>query len=500
MCWLIYRHSFFKDEVLTRRFLFFIIACKTLACFVYYWIYFCYYPKGFNGDSVSTLKDAEVMYSALQDHPADFFKMIFGLHSESDLDPLYEPYFKQIEKWGRADVSSNFFLNDNRTPIRINAVIRIFSFGYYSVHALFMLFISFVGQLAFYKAFKMYFKQKEILLALVIFITPSILFWTSGVLKEPLAFALMGVFTYCFMKLFRDFQFKLSYVLGAFITTLLFLVLKPYILLLILLPFILFVTLSYFKIKSGLRVFIIYIVAYVVIGSSLLVVLKFVFHKDVIETIVVRQNDFINLSRGGTFLLNTQKYVRFEYGDTSQYYMSDTVQKTYKIKPHAQYMYWNPHALNDTIFEKDNTDTSSFQFISTCAPSGSAIFVPRITYSFSSFVKLMPIALVNVLLRPLFFDAHSILELLASIENLCFVLLFFVAIYYRQKNSVDINLVWMCLFIVLSSFMLVGLTTTVLGAIVRYKIPFIPFLLMIPLLYLDINAIKNNPFVKRFLM
>ncbi|MCC6182753.1 MAG: hypothetical protein IT237_13070 [Bacteroidia bacterium] len=492
MCWFIYQHSFFKDEVLTRRFLFFIIICKTLACFVYYWIYFCYYPKGFNGDSVSTLKDAEVMYGALQNHPTDFLKMLFGLHSESDLDPLYEPYFKHIDKWGRADVSSNFFLNDNRTPIRINAVIRCFSFGYYSVHALFMLFVSFIGQLAFYKAFKMYFKHKEIYFALIIFITPSILFWTSGVLKEPLAFALMGVFTYCFMKLFRDFQFKLSYVIGVLLTTLLFLILKPYILLLILLPFILFVSLSYFKTKSGLRIFIIYIAAYVVVGSSLFFVLKFVFHKDVIETIVVRQNDFINLSRGGTFLLNDQKYVRFEYGDTSQYYMSDTIQKMYKIKQHAQYMYWNPHALNDTIFEKDNIDTSSFQFISSCAPSGSAIFVPRITYSFYSFVRLIPIAFTNVLLRPFFIDAHSILELLASIENFMFVLIFLLAIYFRQNTNVDTNLVWMCLFIVLSSFILVGLTTTVLGAIVRYKIPFIPFLLMIPLLYLDINVIKSS--------
>ena len=94
------------------------------------------------------------MYDALPQHPMDFVKMVFGLHSEFDTDPLYEPYFKQIEKWGRADITGDFFLNDNRTPIRINAIIMLFSFGNYAVHAFVMLMISFIGQFAFYKTFR----------------------------------------------------------------------------------------------------------------------------------------------------------------------------------------------------------------------------------------------------------------------------------------------------------------------------------------------------------
>jgi hypothetical protein len=134
--------------------------------------------------------------------------MIFGLHSELDTDPLYQPYFEKIEKWGRADVTGDFFLNDNRTPIRINAIIMLFSFGNYAVHALVMLVISFVGQFAFYKTFKGYFPGKEMLLAIIIFLTPSILFWTSGVLKEPIAMCLLGLFVYAFFKLFVHYQYR----------------------------------------------------------------------------------------------------------------------------------------------------------------------------------------------------------------------------------------------------------------------------------------------------
>ena len=215
--------SFFKDNIISFKFILGILLVKCIGCLAYYWVYFCYYPAGFNGDSVSTLHDAKVMYDALPNHPTDFIKMVFGLHSNLDSDPLYEPYFKFIEKWGRADVTTDFFLNDNRTPIRINALIMLISFGNYTVHAFVMLVLSFVGQFAFYKAFKKYVPKKELLLAIIIFLTPSILFWTSGVLKEPIAIFLVGLFVYVFIKLFVEFQFKVKYSLVLILTLLLFL-------------------------------------------------------------------------------------------------------------------------------------------------------------------------------------------------------------------------------------------------------------------------------------
>ena len=275
------------------KFIFGILLIKCVGCFAYYWVYFCYYPAGFNGDSVSTLHDAKIMYDALPNHPTDFIKMVLGLHSDLDTDPLYKPYFHHIEKWGRADVSSNFFLNDNRTPIRINAIIMLFSFGSYAVHALVMLVFSFVGQFAFYKAFKPYFPKKEMPLALIIFITPSVLFWTSGVLKEPMAIGLLGLFIYAFMKFFIEYQFKLKYILLLLCSSLLFLILKPYILILLFVPLIIFALVNRFQIK---RVGLFYLTSFLFIYGSTIFVLKVVFRKDVLQTIVVRQNDFINFS------------------------------------------------------------------------------------------------------------------------------------------------------------------------------------------------------------
>ncbi len=492
-CFVISRLTFFKDDQLSLKLIFGILIIKCLACYAYYWVYFCYYPAGFNGDSVSTLHDAKIIYSALPDHAVDFFKMIFGMHSDLDTDPLYEPYLKEIEKWDRADVTSDFFLNDNRTPIRINAVIMVFSFGKYAVHALVMMVLSFIGQFAFYKTFRDYFPQKKLLLAVIIFITPSILFWTSGVLKEPIAVCLLGLFTYTFFKLFVHKQFKIKYFLLFAASVVFFLIIKPYIIVLLIVPLVLFVIVKQYRIK---RVVLFYAGSLCLIYGIGIITLKSVFHKDVLNTIVVRQNDFVSLSKGGIFFIQNDKYVRLEYKDSTHYRMVDTVNKLYQLDRHSAFMYWNTHNLRDTIYETNNKDTSYFTLKTTCAPSGSAISIDRLQYSFSSFAKLIPQSFYNVLCRPFFYDSSSILELMASVENLCFLLFFIFCFVFKKKTQIDYNLLMCFISIIIISFILIGITTTVTGAIVRYKVPFIPFLLMIPLLYLDPKIFGKIPFIK----
>lgn len=469
---------------------------KVLGCLAYYFIYFDYYTGDFLSDSASTMHDAKIIYQALPNHVGDFFKIIFGLHSELETDPLYDVYFKNIDKWGRLDVTTEFFLNDNRTPIRLNAVIMLFSFGNYAVHAFVMLMLSFIGQWAFYRTFKSYFRNKEILLALIIFLAPSVLFWTSGVLKEPIAICLMGLFFYTFFKLFIHKQVKIKCVLILLISAFFFVILKPYILILILLPLSVFALVHHFNIK---RVLIFYTTFLLIVFSTGIFTLKIAFDKDVIKTIVIRQNDFINLSHGGAFFYNGTRYLRLDHiAAPTQYEVVDREKKLYRIKPHVSLMYWNFPNVRDTIFVNDNQDTSIYTFVSSSAPSGSAINIDRLEYSFISFAKIIPQSFINVLCRPFFLDAHSVLELVASLENLLFLAFFIVCFFYGSKISIDRNLLWLCVFTVLLSFLLIGLTTTVMGAIVRYKVPFMSFLLMIPLLYLEADFLTKTPFIKRF--
>ncbi len=436
------------------------------------------------------------MFQAVYENPMDYIKMLFGIHSELETDTLYKPYFDKINDWSQAKPADNFFLNDNRTPVRFHAFIRLFSFGNYAVHALSMLIVSFIGQFAFYKTFKPYFPQKEKLLMTIIFLVPSVLFWSSGVLKEPLALCLMGFFLYLFFKIFIHHHNHLKTIFCLIVTVLSFMVLKPYILMLLILPLIVFVLVQKMQVK---KIALFYSVSLITIFSLSLITLKYVFHKDVIKTIVIRQNDFINLSNGGIFLRNNTNYVRLNPQDTNQYTFVDSEKTICKIKPHTKLMYWKLNHNNDTIFVNNNQDTSVYRFVSSCMPAGSAISMQRLTYSVSSFVKLIPTAFYHVIAKPFFYDSHSVSELMASLENVAYILFFICCCIFYQRKGIDKNMLYLCLSITITAFLLIGLTTTVMGAIVRYKVPFIPFLLMIPLLYLDADVLKRIPLIKKFL-
>ncbi|MFO0322227.1 MAG: hypothetical protein ACK504_07360 [Bacteroidota bacterium] len=489
--------SFFKDEQLTFNFLFALLIFKVFGCFLYYWIYFSYYPGSFKSDSTSTMHDAYIVYSALPNHPIDYLKIIFGIHSNGELDSLYQTYFKQIEKWGNSNSVSDFFLNDNRTSIRLHAFIMLFSFGKYAVHAFVMLALSFIGQFAFYKTFKSFFYKKEILFAIIIFLTPSVLFWSSGVLKEPLAIFLVGIFVYTFFQIFIHKHINAKIVLAFLGSILFFAVLKPYIIVLFIIPLILFTVVKRFEIR---KITLFYITSIVLLYGLSSVALKFLFHRDVLHTIVNRQNDFVNLSKGGIFLTNTHKYVRLDINDKKSILMLDSIQSTCRIKPHTKLMYWDEKNLNnlrDTIFDFDNKDSSLYHLISIIPPAGSAIKINRLEYNLQSFVTLIPQSLFNVLCRPFFYDSHSITEFMASLENL-FILIFFIYCFLNSKIKREhINFLIFLMSIVFLSYLLIGLTTTVTGAIVRYKVPFFPLLLMIPLLLLDADKIKRFQFLRK---
>jgi hypothetical protein len=85
---------------------------------------------------------------------------------------------------------------------------------------------------------------------------------------------------------------------------------------------------------------------------------------------------------------------------------------------------------------------------------------------------------------PLPWNSKSITELLASLENIIFLVsVLFSFFYFKNKTSLETDFLWFLVFTVLSVFFIVGFTTPVAGAIVRYKMPVIPFLLMIAVFF-----------------
>ncbi len=107
----------------------------------------------------------------------------------------------------------------------------------------------------------------------------------------------------------------------------------------------------------------------------------------------------------------------------------------------------------------------------------------------ASFVRVLPEAAVNTLIRPFFWEARGLLQWFAAIENIVILLLLaFTAFVYARggthiKNS---SLLWVLLLAALGNYIVTGLVVPFPGAIVRYKI--IPELFLICACLLVING------------
>jgi hypothetical protein len=126
---------------------------------------------------------------------------------------------------------------------------------------------------------------------------------------------------------------------------------------------------------------------------------------------------------------------------------------------------------------------------------GSYIQLPEITADWQSIILSAPKAFLIVLTRPFPWESSNLLIIASAIENILIIAILIwgcIKINWSAilKNS---NFLLFCLFFTISLFVLIGLTSPSLGAIVRYKVPALPFLCLIPLLISE--KTDNNEFI-----
>jgi hypothetical protein len=148
-----------------------------------------------------------------------------------------------------------------------------------------------------------------------------------------------------------------------------------------------------------------------------------------------------------------------------------------------------------TIAGKQN---DFINYTSLAEDKGSTIEIERLKPTAGSFIKNIPNALINTFFRPFPTEINSALILLAFLENLFIILTFVLMIlYFKKINSGRLHLILFALMFSLVMFSLVGLSTPNIGAIVRYKIPVLPFLLAAVFGLTDFERIKKRFFEKK---
>jgi hypothetical protein len=319
---------------------------------------------------------------------------------------------------------------------------------------------------------------------LILCFFPALWFYTGAVLKEGLTIFFLGCGLYQ-VKQVIDGNRSLKNILWLFCIVFISLLLKPYLLFFSLICFALFFCIYRSqKIKRRLLLFF-SVILLCVIGANLVSIgLK---HKSLVDAALARQRVFADAAKGGIFLVDSVKFVRLEYDSSLVKKVSGTG-KTFTIRKNSPYIYWEHSHQQDTLFCSANTDTlSQYSLVYQLPESGSNFGLEN--YS-KSLPGLVATCLYYSLFYPLFVNAKSALQLLASGENMLIILaliLFFTGLVKRRKNAFP-PVVFV--FLALAVCLLIGLTTPNSGAIFRYRSPVVIFILLAALYY--IPPFKNT--------
>jgi hypothetical protein len=176
---LFFQRSRIKNEVIKSYFIP-AVSLKIIGAISVGLIYQFYYS---GGDTYNFYKEARYIWLAFGDNPIYGFRLIFG--PIQDFSPELIPYTSNMNWFTQGDTHTY-------NIIRLTGFIGLFTFHTYTVIAIFFALLSFSGVWALYKAFYDMFPALHKALAYSIFFVPSVFFWGSGLLKDPITFGALG--------------------------------------------------------------------------------------------------------------------------------------------------------------------------------------------------------------------------------------------------------------------------------------------------------------------
>lgn len=477
---LIYFNKFFRlfeDIHLDKKTLTLVFILKILAVPAFYLFFKISYGGITKLDAGKFYSDASVINQLAHENFSEYLKMLVGLQNDTQGSWFFKNYIDTTNNWDNGPIK-DFFYNDNRIVIRVHSIIHFIAFNSYFVHALFSCFFSYIGLFFIYKTFKEFFAGREITLFILLCFFPTLWLYTGGLLKEGITILALGLLLFS-LKQFISGTRKPALILALVFLLFLSLLLKPYILFFGAIFFSLFFVIQKSKLKYKTLVFLGLITASVVTINFAAILIK---DRSLLQAAQKREREFMDLSTGGIFLLDSVKFVRVPY-DTNLVVRVKNRADYYSIKQGVSYTYWEHTHQQDTLYCKSNPDAvSQYSLVYSLPKAGSMVNVIR--GSDNLFIISLR-SLYYTILHPLFFNAKGLMQQFASVENLFLGFSVFIALpgifFGRADKFPGIIL----LIYGLSLFILIGFTTPNSGAIMRYRAPAALFILMSALYFWD---------------
>jgi hypothetical protein len=364
---------------------------------------------------------SRIIWNAFWDSPEKGLQLLFA--STENEAGIYK-YSSQIP-----------FFHDKSSfmVIRISSVIDLITFSAYSATAICFAVISFIGSWLLFLTFYQDRKEYHRSIAMATLFIPSVCFWGSGLLKDTITLAALGVLTYVIKKIFITRKLRISWLLMAFLSVYLIYSIKIYILL-----------------------------------CFLPAVLIWIFFRN-LKTIRSTAIRVLLLPFVLVLTISTGYYAIVQVSSSDEKYNLETIGQTAQITAY------------DIAYL-------------TGQDAGSTYTLGDLDGSLGSLLRLAPQAVNVSLFRPYLWEVRNPLMLMSAFESLALLLLTLYVIRHGighlSSSIVNADALFCLVFSITFAFA-VGVSTFNFGSLSRYKIPLLPFYLM-ALLVIHYNVNKER--------
>lgn len=485
-----------------------------LICGVALWyIYAYHYKNRYTSDIFKYYDDGKLMYSTVHNNFTEFLKMLTGI---GDSGSEISGYYHQMKSWIN-DHDSNLY-NNSHFIIRLNALFMFLSGGHYAVHVIFMCFIALAGFSFLYKFFYPYLTSKPKGLFAALFLFPSVLLWTSGILKECLVIFGLGLVLYYFNNLKDKKGSTFLNILLVLAGVILLFEAKAYVLLCII-PCLMsevFISKIIFAQKHPWLTY--FFVTGIYIGAGLSI--DYVAPRyNALQMLADKQRDMTRMVRGGIYLAqgrDSDNFARIDAPDSGKIIAANTYSDSlmhhgglpyitssefcyheeatghialFKLKAGMPYELIQI-SKGDTL-HLTATDTALYRIDVYAEPANSKVDIHPMTPTVGSLLSHLPYGLAVATIWPFPNEINSAAVGIYFAENSVILLLVIAALLLLKKRPEHINIIALCLTYCLLILTLIGLTTPLYGGIERYKSVVIPFILILLLLIYDEEKLKS---------
>jgi hypothetical protein len=450
----------------------FLIKAFTGLVFSYIYIYSATTEPS---DSMRFMEESKLLYNVYFKSKSDFFSL---LTSMGENNRMTQQHLGKTFIWNAGNFSK---INDSRNTIRFHTLIQFISFGHSYVHTLIMCFISLIGIKQLFITIKPYTQINSHILFYSILLLPSFLFWSSGIVKEPLMIIGFGLLFRSFLHPDKIIK-RIAYgIIGMFFL----LLFKPYILLCVL-PAVFYFVLNKYIFKQRIYIS---LITFFLIGITFLAIFP-TKRKNFTEYVSRKQFDMENVGKGGIHV----------YGNNCFYYFKPEQYKNLKIEKNTIQI---QHSTKVIVISFDtkiipfkshlNASNSTYRIHIVMPGTNSYIETKMIDNSFIQLIKNIPEALINSFFRPFPLDSGSLLKYPSLMEVWLLVFFLILAIVNRRKLSEENKSIIVGLLIFSTVLLLlIGWTTPVNGAIVRFRFPAQLALFMVGSMLIKIKTKKHE--------